>query len=575
MNILGLILTDKNPAACLLQEGFIKAFAEEERFIGLKCATGQLPAKATSYCLKEGNISPDDIDGIAVGWDSNKYKIDVPMLSAKIAVKHMLKMKFVNTGGSSGLLNIFENLPAHREFQINIMLRQLGLKGKCPEIRFYPHHLTHAASAYYCSPFDNAAVLTMDGSGEDDCTAIFYGRQGELSLKQSLKIPHSIGWFYTAITEFLGFEPYEGEYKVMGLAPYGKLNDSVMAKIGKIVKTEGPLYEIDPSYLLLGKHTYGAYFSDSMIKLFGIPPRSNGELSELHKDIAHCTQAKLQEVSIDLVRTTTQNGKIRQLCLAGGVALNCKMVGKILESDYVDDIFVQPISYDSGAALGAALLMSREKGQAIHREMKNVYFGPRYTNEEVEKHLKLCGLSYQHVDNPAGAAAEEIIGGKLVAWFQGRMESGPRALGDRSILANPMVEKMRDRVNLEVKFREAWRPFTPSLLEEAKDEYMVNAKYSPFMTITFQVKEEKKSVIPAVTHVDGTTRPQTVRKEVNPLYWDLIHKVGEHNGTPVVLNTSLNIKGKPMVCSPVNAIECFTTTGLDVMVINNYLVTKK
>lgn len=574
MNILGLNLTEHNPAACLIQDGLIIAFAEEERFIGLKCARNQLPVKAVSYCLREANISPEDIDGIAVGWDANKYKFKMPLFTAGLFLKSALKMKFINSGGSSGAVYLLESTPAQKKFIIEMMLRNVGLRGKCPEIHFYPHHLSHAASAYYCSGFTKAAILTMDGSGEEQCTDIFYGNAGELTVRKVFEIPNSLGWFYTGITQFLGFEPYEGEYKVMGMAPYGRMNDDVMAKIEKIVKTQHNSYEIDPSYLLFGKHTYGGHFSDRMIDLFGIYPRAKGELTELHKNIAFCTQAKLEEVAVNLIKEASENGKLRNLCLAGGVALNCKMVGKILESGYVDNVFVQPVSYDSGTALGAALLLAKEKGYSVHNEMKSVYFGPEYSNEFVEEQLKISGLEYKYYDDPTDIVAEKIVTGNIVGWFQGRMESGPRALGNRSILANPMIESMRDKVNVAVKYREPWRPFTPSLLEEVKDDYMENARYSPFMTTTFKVKKEKKEVIPAVTHIDGSTRPQTVRNDVNPLYWKLINKIGERTGIPVVLNTSLNIKDKPMVCSPTQAIECFVTTGLDVMVINNFLLIK-
>jgi carbamoyltransferase len=575
MNILGLNLTSKNPAACLIQDGVLKSFVEEERFIGLKCATNQMPEKAVSYCLHEARISPDDLDGIAVGWDANKYKYEIPFFSAKLVLKNLLKMKFLNSGGQSGLLSILENMPAHRKYQIEIMLRHLGLRGECPTIRFFQHHMTHAASAYYCSGFTESVILTMDGSGENHCTDIFMGRSGEITLKESLEIPNSIGWFYTAITEFLGFEPYEGEYKVMGMAPYGKFNEKIMHKIEKIVRIENNTYEIDPSYLLLGKHTYGAYFSDELVHLFGINPRLNDEINEVHKDIAFCAQAKLEEVALNLVKTATKDGRIRQLCLAGGVALNCKMVGKILTSGYVDNIFVQPVSYDSGTALGAALLLAKEKGDHVSNEMKTVYYGPQYSNKHVENVLKISGLKFRSYEDPTDIVAQKITSGDIVGWFQGRMESGPRALGNRSILANPMNEEMRDKVNMAVKYREPWRPFTPSLLDEVKEQYLNYACYSPFMTITFPVAADKENVIPAVTHVDGSTRPQTVRQDVNPLYWKLIYKVGEQTGVPVVLNTSLNIKGKPMVCSPTHAIECFTTTGLDAMVINNYVITKK
>lgn len=575
MNIIGLNMTNKNPSACLIQDGIIKAFVEEERLIGLKTATNQVPLRSLAYCLQEGGICPEEIDGIAAGWDSNKYTFKMPLFSAGLFLKNLMNMRIINTGGATGTLALLENTTLHRKYQIQMMLRSLGLKEKIPEIRFYQHHLAHAASAYYCSGFDRAAVLVMDGSGEENCTTIFNGEAEELILKREINIPHSLGWFYSAITEFLGFRPYEGEYKVMGLAPYGRLNEDIMRKIERILKVRKNFYEVDPQYLLLGKHTYGAWFSDQMVKLFNVTPRQNRKLNEVYKDIAFCAQAKLEEIALNLVKEATANGKTRNLCLAGGVALNCKMAGTILNSGYVDRIFVQPLSNDSGSALGAALLLAKEKNDFIQQELENVYFGPGYSDKFIEQKIKASGLNYSYTDNSARTAAEQIGQGKVVGWFQGRMESGPRALGNRSILANPMAPEMKDKINKFVKFREPWRPFAPSILEEAKDDFLIKPSYAPFMTITFKVKEEKVKVIPSVTHVDGTTRPQMVRKSVNPLYWSLLNRIGEITGLPAVLNTSLNIKGKPIVCSPVDAIEFFATTGLEVMVIGHYVLLKK
>lgn len=575
MNIVGLNLTSRNSSACLIQDGVIVAFVEEERLIGLKMALNQVPLQALAYCLHKGNIHPNEIDAIAVGWDYNKYRLKMPIFLSKLFLENLWKLRLINSGGATGALSLLENIPTHRQYQIEMMLRHLGLTGKLPEIRFFEHHLAHAASTYFCSGFDQAVVLVLDGNGEEHCTTIFDAKKTELTLRRSIDIPNSIGWFYTAITEFLGFEPYEGEYKVMGLAPYGRFNDDIMKLMGRIVRIKGTSYEIDPQYLLFGRHTYGAWFSDEMVKLFSLNPRRNGQITDTYKDIAFCAQSKLEEVVLNLVKDATDHGRKRNLCLAGGVALNCKLVRRILSSEYVDQVFVQPSSNDAGSALGAAMLMAEDKKDYTPYEIKDVYYGPEYSNEIIEEILKASGLEFVCMDKPEKRAAEEIAKGRIVGWFQGRMECGPRALGNRSILANPMRREIKFKVNQSIKFREEWRPFAPSLLEEVKNDFLIMPDYAPFMTAAFSVQDNKRDIIPSVVHIDETTRPQTVRQSVNFRYWNLIYEFGNITNVPVILNTSLNIKGKPIACSPSDAINLFVSTAIDVMVINNYVISKK
>lgn len=572
MNIIGIYAGDRNAAACLVQEGKLTAFAEEERFNGLKGSPRIFPVEAVEFCLKYGRITAGQIDKIAFGWDCNKYKWFMPVFFLKTWLKYVCRLKAPLSAETIGLINLLEYNPGQLHYEI-----QTSLKGKYkqfPEIVFVPHHYAHAASSFFCSGFDKASILTIDGSGEEICTMSAVGEGKQINCIQKQLIPNSLGWFYAGFTEFLGFNPYEDEYKVMGLAAYGSPDDKIIQKMREVISFRNGVYQINPEYFFFGKHSHGKRFSDNLVALFGEPRIKSDVIEERDKNIAYAVQFYLEEAVLNLVKNSVKSLHIKKLCFAGGVTLNCKMVGTVLSSGQVDDIFVQPVSYDSGSALGAALLVSKKLGFDPRFKMEHVYFGPEYSDKDILEVLEESRINYQHCNNIEALVAKGLKQGKIIGWFQGRMEAGPRALGNRSILANPAFPGIRDKINAKIKHRELWRPFAPSILDEAKDEFLINARSSPFMTITFKIKEEKKPQIPEVTHIDGTTRPQTVTKEANRKYWRLIKEFENQSGIPAVLNTSLNGMRKPIVCSPRDALNLFFSSALDVMAIGDFLISK-
>ena len=573
MKVLGLLGFGYNPAAALIVDGQLSGFVEEERLINFKGAHFMFPGMAARWCLENANLTLDDIDYIAWGWDNPSYKINMPIFFAKQFFKYGLKEK--SDGGiRAGIYQILDYLPGTIKEKTRDGLRRAGLKGKIPKIEFIEHHESHVASTYLMSGFDEAAVLVLDGSGEHICTSVWHAKGGKYKLVKTYDIPHSVGWFYAGMTDYLGFVPYRDEGKVMGLAPYGKRVAEWEEKIARVIKISSVGYELDPSYFLLGTHEAGKYYSDKLVQLLG-PPRYYGEpMTQKTKDLAFAVQDTLEKAVLNIVKTATNNGKIRNVCVAGGVGLNCKMNGVIRQSPYVDKIFVQPASGDAGSALGAAVALSHKLGEWKPQRLKNVYYGPSSTDDEIKKELDLAGVKYSKPGNIAKKVAEAISQGKIVAYFDGALEFGSRALGHRSILANPADPEMKDKVNLKVKFREPWRPFCPSLMTEHKHDYFEDADDAEFMIVAYQAKKGVSDILPSVVHVDNSARPQTVEKEANPRYWEMLNELKSFTGHPVVMNTSFNLRGQPMIASPRDAIACFFTNGLDILVLNNYWIEK-
>jgi carbamoyltransferase len=433
--------------------------------------------------------------------------------------------------------------------------------------RFVHHHLAHAISAYAFSGFADAAVLVIDGRGSWEATSLWNGKNGRLEHVWTIPWPNSLGLFYAQFTHYLGFQPYSDEWKVMGLAPYG---EPKMNLRDFIIPDDNP-YRVS-TRLLIGKNSAPSSQIETRLGPRRMP---ESEIDARHKNLAFAVQDACEEAMLTLARAAVAKTGCRNLCLAGGVALNSKANGKILASGIVDDIFVQPASGDDGVCLGAALAPYLDAGGKLPvRKMRHVYLGSESSDGEIEKALQTYKLRSTRVADPARAAAEMLANGKILGWFQGRMEFGPRALGNRSILADPRDPEMNAKVNNAVKFREWWRPFAPSLLAEVAGEYLESATDSPFMVLTAQVRPEKRSIIPSVTHVDGSARPQTVERDVNPLYWRLIHEFGLRTGVPVVMNTSFNLRGEPIVCTPTDAIRTFFSSGLDSLVIGNFVLEK-
>ena len=543
-------------AACIARDGHILFAVAEERLSRLK-HDARFPALSIEACLAAAGIRADQLDFVCFGWP--------PAIEA---MKHDLKCM------ATGALPLtYIDLVSTVRRNLNHTRKQNGKKqflARFPtkaQFRFVEHHLAHAISAYSFSGFDDAAVLVLDGRGAWEASSLWHGRDGRLEHVWTIPWPNSLGLFYAQFTQYLGFQPYSDEWKVMGLAPYGEPGINLR---DFIIPDDNP-YRVSTRLLL----------DDRPSPLAGITARlgpqreAESEIDPKHKNVAFAVQDACEEAMMTLVRAAVAKTGSRNICLAGGVALNSKANGKILSSGIVDRIFVQPAAGDDGVCLGAALAPYLDNsGKLPMHKMRHAYLGAENSDEEIEKALTTYKLRATRVADPAAAAAEMLANGKILGWVQGRMEFGPRALGARSILADPRDPEMNAKVNNAVKFREWWRPFAPSMLAEIAGEYIESATDSPFMILTAQVKPEKRSVIPSVTHVDGSARPQTVEQDVNPLYWRLIREFGNRTGVPVVMNTSFNLRGEPIVSTPTDAVRTFFSSGMDALVIGSFVVEK-
>lgn len=590
MNVLGVFgATDVvHPAACLLRDGRLTAFAEEERFARVKQACGLFPARAMAWCLKEGKLSPGDIHTMAFGWDANVNWLRMPLMMARSFVSSRLSRSHstppsappgrpgMGSAALAGVQTLLHLHPWNLQERLILALREGGfVRDPIPPLRFYTHHLCHAATAFYCSGFDEAAVLVFDGHGEERTVSIYHGTGRSLRDVRHVGLPHSLGWFYASTTEYLGWDANEGEVKMMGLAPYGRPDPTLRAFAEEFLQLTPDGVRIDPDCIFYGRRSYGRFFGDKLADRLGPPRAPDEEITQRHRDIAFAVQQRLEEAALHLARLALRETGSRNLCVAGGVALNCKMGGVLHRAHLADRLFVQPLSYDAGVALGAAMLAAEEAGDDCRFTMEHLQYGPAYDDAAIEAVLRRNGLSYRRSDDIADAAAELVAQGKVVGWFQGRMEAGPRALGGRSILADPRRAEMSDKVNDKVKFRERWRPFALSILAERAADYLVDAVDAPFMVMAFEVIPGRDAEIAAALHeADRTTRPQTVRRDVNPLFWALIEAFRRRTGVPGVLNTSFNVKGEPIVCSPTDAVRCFYGTGMDALAIGSFLLEK-
>lgn len=590
MNVLGIIAGDVggHPSACILKDGQLLAFVEEERFVRVKQALGYFPSQSIRFCLDRAGLTLADVDAIAFGWDANAYRWRFPLFLARSFVSHKLRPSRVRApsvpegrpslgaGVLAGMRSLLSFQPRVLTESIVLGLRDAGYKdGRIPPIVFVKHHLAHAASAFYCSGFQESAVLVFDGHGEQNTTTIFRGEGKRLTLLKEIDIPHSLGWFYSAFTEFLGWSPNEGEVKLMGLAPFGKPNAEIEALVADVLQLTDDGFRVNADYLFYGRRSYGKFFSDALVERLGSPRGAKEPLTDRHRDIARAVQSRLEVAGIHLAKLALRLAGSQNLCLAGGVALNCKMNGEIHKQGVARQLFVQPIAYDGGVSLGAAQVVAMDKGDDCRFLLDHLYWGPEYSDAEIEAVLKLNRVAYRRSEQPAEEAARLIAEGQIVGWFQGRMECGPRALGGRSILADPRKPEMKDRVNDRVKFREAWRPFALSIQEEHFAEYAKKPVPSPFMIMAFEVADGKHDDIQSAMHwVDHTTRPQTVSRQTNPRYWELLEAFRRLTGVPGVLNTSFNVKDEPIVCTPRDAVRCFYGSGMDALVIGSFVIEK-
>ena len=593
-SILGISAFYHDSAATVLIDGKIIAAAQEERFTRKK-HDPSYPYNSIKYVLHEAKLDLNQIDQIVF--------YEKPFLKFERLLETYLA--FAPRGFKSFLMSM-HLLLKEKIFQKKFLFDQLKRNDKnfneIDKISFSEHHFSHAASAFYPSPFEEAVILTLDGVGEWATSTLAIGKNNKISIIKEIHFPHSIGLLYSAFTYYTGFKVNSGEYKVMGLAPYGqpKYADIILKKLID-VKEDGS-FRLNMKYFNFA--TGLTMTNERFSKLFGQKVRDPSKelLTQFHMDIASSIQAVIEKIILKLVTSIQKETKINNLCLAGGVALNCVANGKILKKNIFKDLWIQPASGDAGGSLGAALaywhqeLSQSRKNNQNTDKMNGSYLGPKFDNLSVEKKLTSLGAKFKKYDNEEliSRVASELKNEKIVGWFQGRMEFGPRALGGRSIIADPRSEKMQKNLNLKIKYRESFRPFAPSVLREDLTKWFDLDYDSPYMLLVANVKksiqvEEKKddkklfgierlnlkrSIIPAVTHVDYSSRIQTVHKNTNPKYYKLIEKFKELTKCPVLVNTSFNIRGEPIVCSIEDAFKCFMGTELDLLVCENFMLYK-
>ena len=593
MDILGISCYYHDAAAVLLRDGMLVAAAEEERF-SRKKHDYRFPERAIDFCLKQGGIKAGDLDYV-VFYEKPLVKFE-RILTSVLGTYPASYLVF-----REAMIAWFNEKLWIR----GLMVRKLGVSAE--HILFVEHHLSHAASALYCSPFEDAAILTIDGVGEWTTAAMgkghadWKGSSSTIELGHEIRFPHSLGLLYSAFTAFLGFQVNEGEYKVMGMAPYGqpKYQDEVY----RVVKSfDDGSFQLNMDYFSFTTSTDTTY-SRRFVDLFGQPRKPESEFYTLtthpkrdhphwddaiaaenqkYADIAASIQRVTEDIMLKMAKVAMERSGSKKLCMAGGVALNSVGNGRILRELGVEDLFIQPAAGDSGGALGAALYVYHVLlGQPRKFVLENAYWGQSYSAAEIQDFLKEKGAHYEYIADDAqytDRIAEALLQGKVVGLFQGRFEWGPRALGNRSILADPRRPEMKDLVNAKIKFREPFRPFAPVVLEEKTTDFFQipnPERHFParYMLLVVPIHEEKQSMIGAVNHL-GTGRLQTVRKETNPIYYTITEKFGQATGVPVVMNTSFNLRGEPIVTSPANAWWTFTNSGIDVLALDHYLIGK-
>lgn len=574
MLILGLNQFHADASAAIVQDGEVVFAIAEERLNRVKHYAG-FPALAVKACLDAVGARITDVDHVAVGQDSDAN------LTKKVQYALANPAKILN------FIRLRQRKEAMRDVR-SLLAMALGVDRK--ELRFQEHHLehhiAHIASAYYCSPWERAAGFSYDGSGDFVSTMMARCEGNDIKVLERVFLPHSLGSFYTMICEFIGYKKYGDEGKVMGLAPYGK--DTYCEQIGEIVQLGDPAFRLDLNYFMpLGSNQgmqiqadgtvrLARHFSDRMVQLFGPPREPQAEITQRDMDLAYAMQCRFEEVFFHMLKQLHQLVPMENLVMAGGCALNSVANGKLFQQTPFRRTWLQPAAGDEGLAIGAALHTYHSTlQQPARHEMKNSYLGPEFSDSRIESDLKQAGLSYRKLAREPllDAVAQEVAAGNVVGWFQGRMEWGPRALGNRSIVAHPGLPDMKDVLNARIKHREWFRPFAPSILVERQSEYFEYDHPSPFMLHVYKIRPEKRAQLCAVNHVDDTGRLQTVSREENPLYYDLICAFERRTGIPVILNTSFN-ENEPIVCTPGEAIDCFQRTRMDVLAIGSYLVLK-
>ena len=594
MYILGISAFYHDSAACLLKDGEIIAAAQEERFTRKK-HDASFPRNAIQYCLKEADISARQFDNV--------------VFYEKPFVKFERLLETYLAFAPKGFISFAKAMPLwikDKLFQKSTLIKEL--KSMLDEdvnwqerLLFSEHHLSHAASAYYPSPFDSAAVLTLDGVGEWTTTSVAIGKGRDLKVLKEIHFPHSLGLLYSAFTYYTGFKVNSGEYKVMGLAPYGEPRYANLIREKLITVANDGSFKLDMNYF---DYATGLTMTNKKFNaLFGGPPRtSETDLTQREMDLAASVQKVTEDIILDLARAIAKETGERNLCLAGGVALNCVANGILLRENVFDKIWIQPAAGDAGGAIGAALSTwhlhhNNKRTTSKERDsMKGAYLGPEFSNFEIETELKACGAVYKKCSEGKliEAVAEALADKKAIGWMQGRMEFGPRALGGRSIIADPRSLTMQKQLNLKVKYRESFRPFAPSVLREDVSQWFEHYTDSPYMLLVSKVKKGKRramtekekklfgidklniprSSVPAITHVDYSARIQTVHEDTNPRYHAVISKFKKITGCPLIVNTSFNVRGEPIICTPTDAFKCFMGTEIDVLAVGNFVLYK-
>lgn len=584
MNIIGISAFYHDSASALVRDGEIIAAAQQERFSRIK-HDDSFPEDALNYCLREGRLDINDVDLLAF-YENPAIKFN----------RIMDMLANGNKGKKDRALaeKVIDLWSGYKFYQEDIIRENSGYEGK---IIFPLHHQSHAASAFFPSPYNDAAVITLDGVGEYMSTTIGMGRGNRIKLLNSINFPHSLGMFYSAFTYFCGFKVNSGEYKLMGLAPYGEPQYTKLIEDNLIDIRKDGSYALNLEYFdyMNGK----SMISENFRELFGCRERLPEEnITQMDMDIASSVQATLEKAVLNIARHAREISDMESLCLAGGVALNCVANAKIVREKIFDNVWVQPAAGDAGGALGAALFawhdyLDNPRTACESDSMKGAYLGPSFSEDEIKKYLDSIGAVYHRLPEKEllKTVAKYIANEKVVGHFNGRMEYGPRALGNRSLLGDARSPRLQKTMNLKIKYRESFRPFAPSVAEERARDFFDFHTPSPYMLMTAPVRreiclkaddslsglerlKEPLSAIPAVTHVDFSARLQTVSEKTNPRYFSLINEVAELTGVPVVINTSFNVRGEPMACAPKDAFECFMNTEMDALVLNGILLYK-
>lgn len=576
MNILGINAYHADSSAAIFKDGELIAAIEEERFRRVKHWAG-FPSMAISFCLKEAGISLSQLDHIAIGRDPY----------AKLGKKIMFLLK--NPGG--GLKAVTDRLQnaqkvSSLEKEFSLIDGHADIRALKSKIHQVEHHRSHLASAFFASPFEEAALLSIDGSGDFTTTMTAVGKGNKMTVLESVDFPHSVGLFYTAFTQLLGFPHYGDEYKVMGLAPYGEPRYVEQLRDVLLFKPNG-LFELNLRYFRSAKSGIISYdenhvplvaplFSSELAKKFGPERKKEEPLSQSHKDLAASVQRITEELIFHILNALQKKTGLQRVCIAGGVAQNSVANGKLTRNTGFREVYIPSAGHDAGISMGSALYVYNQLAdQPRAKAIWSAYTGSRFDNEEIEAYLQTRNIAYKKYPNEElyDIVTDRLINSGVVGWFNGRSEFGPRALGARSILVDPRRTDAKDLLNLKIKRRESFRPFAPSILKEYVKEYFEVSDEVPFMEKVYPIRPEKQAVIPAVTHVDGTGRLQTVDKTVTPRYYQLIETFRQKTGVPVLLNTSFN-ENEPIVNSPEQALECFLRTNMDMLVMENCIITR-